>query len=254
MAAHDKFLCSVLDRALLAGGPKAEGLRVTLKKLLTNCMDLAGPVKQLREKVCGCGRGLRLSVRVHAFRFRFRPSVQGQVGARCPVRELHDGHKLSCCRPVCGHGLGWSPLSWEAFSSLCHAHPRRACVDPSAAQVHHGLRELDAREQQVAHNTAAGGWGSSKSFPAAVLPEQLAGLRDTLRSTEQMHSQLLQAFLKELPEAANEVRVCFSVCFSVCGDGGGAGCGRQGEEVFVECAFCISSGAAAFPPCQHTLK
>lgn len=95
-------------------------------------------------------------------------------------------------------------------SAVCVTLTRAACIDPSAAQVHHGLRELDAREQQVAHNTAAGGWGSSKSFPPAVLPEQLAGLRDTLRSTEQMHSQLLQAFLKELPEAANEVRVCFS--------------------------------------------
>jgi hypothetical protein len=56
IAAHDKFLGSVLDRALLAGGPKAEGLRVTLKKLLTNCMHLAGPVRLLREKVCCVAR------------------------------------------------------------------------------------------------------------------------------------------------------------------------------------------------------
>jgi hypothetical protein len=53
IAAHDKFLSSVLDRALLGGG-KAEGLRGTLQKLLTNCMDLAGPVKQLKEKVREC--------------------------------------------------------------------------------------------------------------------------------------------------------------------------------------------------------
>lgn len=54
IAAHERFLCSVLDRALLGGGP-AEALRHTLTQLLSNCMDLAGPVKQLREKVwLGC--------------------------------------------------------------------------------------------------------------------------------------------------------------------------------------------------------
>jgi hypothetical protein len=74
-------------------------------------------------------------------------------------------------------------------------------------QVHQGKLELDNRKQQVEANTAAGGWGSSNSFDPAVSSEELAGLRDTLASTEQMHSQLLQAFLKGLPEAANEVRV-----------------------------------------------
>jgi len=48
--AHDRFLSSVLNRALLGGG-QAEALRQTLTKLLTNCMDLAGPVRQLRDKV-----------------------------------------------------------------------------------------------------------------------------------------------------------------------------------------------------------
>lgn len=50
IAAHEKFLASVLHRALLGGG-KAEALMDTLKALLINCRDLAGPVKQLKEKV-----------------------------------------------------------------------------------------------------------------------------------------------------------------------------------------------------------
>lgn len=72
-------------------------------------------------------------------------------------------------------------------------------------QVHQGLRELDARGQQVARNTAAGAWGSSNSWPPAVPREELAGLHDSLRSTEQMHKKQLQALLKGLPDAANEV-------------------------------------------------
>lgn len=50
IAAHEKFLASVLHRALLGGG-KAEAVMDTLKALLINCRDLAGPVKQLKEKV-----------------------------------------------------------------------------------------------------------------------------------------------------------------------------------------------------------
>jgi hypothetical protein len=72
-------------------------------------------------------------------------------------------------------------------------------------QVHQGLRELDAHGQQVARNTAAGAWGSSNSRPPAVPREELAWLHDSLRSTEQMHKQQLQALLKGLPGAANEV-------------------------------------------------
>lgn len=118
--AHDRFLSSVLNRALLGGG-QAEALRQTLTKLLTNCMDLAGPVRQLRDK------------------------------------------------------------------------------------VHTGLRALDEREKQVARNTAAGAWGRADSWPPAVPPEDLAWIKDTLRSTEQRHCQLRQALLKGLPAAANEV-------------------------------------------------
>lgn len=74
-----------------------------------------------------------------------------------------------------------------------------------AVQVHQGLRELDSRVQQVKRNTAAGGWGRSDSWAPAVALEELSRLRDSLRSTEKMHNRLLQAFLKGLPDAANEV-------------------------------------------------
>lgn len=83
--------------------------------------------------------------------------------------------------------------------------PHPTHVVPSCCQVHQGLRELDAREQQVAVNTAAGAWGSSNSWPPAVSVQELAWLKDTLRGTEARHRELLQAFLGGLPEAANEV-------------------------------------------------
>lgn len=74
-------------------------------------------------------------------------------------------------------------------------------------QVHAGLRELDEREKQVARNTAAGAWGTNQSWPAAVPAEELTWIKETLHSTERRHRQLLQALLKGLPAAANEVRV-----------------------------------------------
>jgi hypothetical protein len=66
---------------------------------------------------------------------------------------------------------------------------------------------LDDRKLQGERNTAAGGWGHSgdKAREPAVPLQDMDNLHRTLRSTEQRHKMLLHAFLKGLPDAANEV-------------------------------------------------
>jgi hypothetical protein len=50
IAAHEKFLSVVLERALLGPG-RAEQLRAVLHQLLVNCMGLAPLVSRFNEKV-----------------------------------------------------------------------------------------------------------------------------------------------------------------------------------------------------------
>lgn len=81
-------------------------------------------------------------------------------------------------------------------------------------QVSTGKCVLDSRARQTAANTKAGGWGreETQDVEPAIGLDKLALLRDAVRSTEARHSQLLAAFIKGLPEAANEVSLGGCVC------------------------------------------
>jgi hypothetical protein len=72
-------------------------------------------------------------------------------------------------------------------------------------QVHGGLVKLDEHRTQVERNTAEGAWGHSGDRKPAVPLDDLMNLGAVLGSTEKRHKELLQAFLKGLPDAANEV-------------------------------------------------
>lgn len=56
IAAHDKFLCGVLDRALLGGGQKSQQQQDTLKELLKNCTGLGPVVENFRKAVSAYSR------------------------------------------------------------------------------------------------------------------------------------------------------------------------------------------------------
>lgn len=109
IAAHDKFLTSVLDRALLGSG-KAEALRVTLTHLLTNCMDLAGPVRQLKDKV----------------RTVLQVACRPESGCRV-LRHPHTRHECAGLAMLAPHTVsqhGWHCLLLKGHTHIVGIHSR----------------------------------------------------------------------------------------------------------------------------------
>lgn len=187
---------------------------------------------------------LRQGAEVERARACVRSGLGRQFRVRstqCPLRELHDGHKLNR-RPV------W-PWPWldapvteglQQFVSRSPAPHALIRLLHRCTMAYGSWTRVSSRwrttQLQAAGEAASlshllcclSSWRVCATPCAAPSRCTASCCRHSSRSCQRRPTRCVSVFL-------------------------GGGCGRQGEEACVECAFCFE-WCCCVPPCQHVLK